>query len=167
MICGIICVHVCIDYKFCCLPCNIMIICFKYWMIWIHKSHHLLKWVTDNTKFLWYIVVRIGTGNSFGHGLQTLSSKPAVNKPSSICFMLRILLPIVNVKMLRMVYFAHFYSQISYGIIFGRSSSSMRNVFTIQKRAIRIMLWLGPRCSCREGFKKLDILTVPCLYIYA
>jgi len=43
----------------------------------------------------------------------------------------------------------------------------MRNVFIIQKRAIRIMLKLGPSSSCREGFKKLDILTVPCLYIYA
>jgi len=29
------------------------------------------------------------------------------------------------------------------------------------------MLRLGPKSSCREGFKKLDILTVPCLYIYA
>jgi len=47
------------------------------------------------------------------------------------------------------------------------SSSSMRNVFIIQKRAIRIMLRLGPRSSCRKGFKNLDILTVPCLYIYA
>jgi hypothetical protein len=36
-----------------------------------------------------------------------------------------------------------------------------------QKRAIRIMLRLGPRRSCREGFKKLGILTVPCLYMYA
>jgi hypothetical protein len=66
-----------------------------------------------------------------------------------------------------MVYFAHFHSQISYGVIFWGSSSSMRNVFIIQKRAIRIILRLGPRSSCREGFKKLDILTVPCLYIYA
>ena len=66
-----------------------------------------------------------------------------------------------------MVYFAHFYSQISYRIIFWGSSSSVRNVFIIQKRAIRVMLTLGPRSSCREGLKKLDILTFPCLYIYA
>jgi len=81
---------------------------------------------------------------------------------SSICFVLRKLLPIVDVKVL--VYFAHFYSHISYGIIFWGSSSSMRNVFIIQKRAIRR---LGPRSSCREDFKKLDILMVLCLYIYA
>jgi len=68
--------------------------------------------------------------------------------------------------MLQTVYFAHLNSQISYGIIFWGSSSSMRNVFIIQKREIRIMLRMGPRNSCREGFKKLDILTVPCLYIY-
>ena len=29
------------------------------------------------------------------------------------------------------------------------------------------MLRLGPGSSYSEGFKKLDILTVPCLYIYA
>ena len=37
----------------------------------------------------------------------------------------------------------------------------------VHKRAIRIMLRLGPRISCREGFKKFGILTVPCLYMYA
>jgi hypothetical protein len=58
------------------------------------------------------------------------------------------------------------HSQINYGMIFWGSSSSMRNVFIIQKRAIGIMLRLGPRSSCWEGFKKLDILTVPCFYIY-
>ena len=29
------------------------------------------------------------------------------------------------------------------------------------------MLGLGPRSSCRGAFRKLDILTVPSLYIYA
>jgi len=59
--------------------------------------------------------------------------------------MLRKLLPIVNLNILQMVYFAHFYSQISYGIIFWGSSSSMRNVFIIQNRAIGNMLRLGQK----------------------
>jgi hypothetical protein len=75
--------------------------------------------------------------------------------------MLRKLLPTVNVNMLHMVYYAHFYSQISFSIIFLGTSSSMSNVFIIQETAIRIMLRLGPRNSCTVGFKKLDILTVP------
>ena len=37
----------------------------------------------------------------------------------------------------------------------------------LKKRAIRIKLRLGSGSSCREGFKKLDILAVPCLYVYA
>jgi len=89
-----------------------------------------------------------------------------VNELSSICFMLRKLLPIVNLKMLRMVYFEHFYLQISYGLIIWGSTSSMRNVFIIQGRAIRIMLRLGPRSSHRGGCRKLDVLTASCLYIY-
>jgi hypothetical protein len=59
--------------------------------------------------------------------------------------MLRKLLTIVNVNISQMVYFAHFYSQISYGIIFWSSYSSMRNVLIIQKRAIRNMLRLGSK----------------------
>jgi hypothetical protein len=81
--------------------------------------------------------------------------------------MFRKLLPTVNVKMLHMVYFAYFYSHISYGKIFWGSSLSMRNAFMIQKRAIRIILRLGPRSSFREEFQKVNTLTVPCLYIYA
>jgi len=79
--------------------------------------------------------------------------------------MLRKLLPIVNVKMLQMVYFAHFFSQISYGINFWGSSSSMRNVFVFKKRAIRIMLRLGPRSCCREVFRKIGV-TYSNVFIY-
>jgi len=81
--------------------------------------------------------------------------------------MLRKLLPIVNVKMLCMVYFAHFYSHISCGIVFWGLSSSKRNVFIIQKRAIRIMLRLGPRSSCREGYLQfLVYIFMPPCYLY-
>jgi hypothetical protein len=46
----------------------------------------------------------------------------------------------------------------------------MKRVFVAQKRAIRAiraMLTMRPRSSCREVFRELGILTVPCLFIYA
>jgi hypothetical protein len=43
----------------------------------------------------------------------------------------------------------------------------MKNVFVAQKRVIRLMLRLGSGDSCREGFKRMGILTVPSLYIYS
>jgi hypothetical protein len=66
-----------------------------------------------------------------------------------------------------MTYFAYFHSVVNYGIIFLGSSASMPNVFLIQKKAVRIMLGLGHRSSCRDAFKKLNIHIVPSLYIYA
>jgi hypothetical protein len=59
-----------------------------------------------------------------------------VKKLSLICFMLRKLLCIVNVKMSQIVYFAQFNSQISKGLIFWGLSSSMRNVLIIQKEQL-------------------------------
>jgi hypothetical protein len=80
---------------------------------------------------------------------------------------LRKLQSIVSEQVLRMISFSHFQSQLGYGIIFWGSSSSMKSIFAVQKRAIRVLLRQGPRSLCREGFRKMGILTVPCLYIYA
>jgi hypothetical protein len=49
-----------------------------------------------------------------------------IKKLNSICFILRKFLHILKLKVLRMAYFAHFYSHISYGIVFWSSSSSMK-----------------------------------------
>jgi hypothetical protein len=80
--------------------------------------------------------------------------------------MLRKLQPIVSEQILWMVYFSYFQSQLSCGIIFWGSCSSMKSIFVVQKRAIRVLSRQSPRSSCREGFRKMGILTVPCLYIY-
>jgi hypothetical protein len=90
-----------------------------------------------------------------------------VRKLSSVCYVMRKLSNILNIVTLRIAYFAYFQSCVKYDIIFWGSSSTMHNVFLIHKRIIRIMLGLGPRSSCRGVFRKLDILTVPSLYIYA
>ena len=38
--------------------------------------------------------------------------------------------------------------------------------FILQKRIVRILAGVSSRCSCRGLFKRLNILTLPCLYIY-
>jgi hypothetical protein len=43
------------------------------------------------------------------------------------------------------------------------NSATMHKVFFIQKK-ISIMMGMGSRCSCRNWFKKLEILPVPSLY---
>jgi hypothetical protein len=53
----------------------------------------------------------------------------------------------------------------TYGIIFWGSSHYSDNIFKIQKRTIRVMMNVGNRASCRELFKKLNILPLHSQYI--
>jgi hypothetical protein len=41
----------------------------------------------------------------------------------------------------------------------------MQQVFKLQNRVVRVMSGTGPRSSCRNLFKKLNTLPVPCQYI--
>jgi len=63
-----------------------------------------------------------------------------------------------NIETLRMVYFAYIHSIMSYGIIFGGNQPYSDKIFEIQKRVIRIITSSRMRDSCRELFKKLEIL---------
>ena len=69
--------------------------------------------------------------------------------------------------MLRVIYFAHIHSVISYGIIFWGSSFYANKVFTLQKKIIRIITNTRPRDSCREIFKSMEIMTLYSQYIYS
>jgi hypothetical protein len=71
----------------------------------------------------------------------------------------------LNTDILRIVYCAYFHPIIQYGIIFGGNSAHAQQVFKLQKRVVRVMSGMGPRSSCRNLFKKLNILPVPCQYI--
>jgi hypothetical protein len=68
---------------------------------------------------------------------------------------------IVPLDMLKLIYFAHIYSIINYGIIFWGGSSGANKVFILQKKIIRITIMnTRPRDSCREIFKKMEIMTL-------
>jgi len=64
------------------------------------------------------------------------------------------------------VYTAHSHTLIKYSVIYWCTSTATHTVFFIQKRIIRIKLGIGQRSSWRNGFKELDILTVPSLYFF-
>jgi len=61
-------------------------------------------------------------------------------KLSSACFAMRSVKPFVSQQMLKVIYFSHFHSIISYGIIFWGNSAPSSRVFRMQKRIIRIMM---------------------------
>ena len=82
------------------------------------------------------------------------------------CYAFRILVNVVNQNVLRCAYFANIYSHLRYGIIFWGNSSHILRTFRIQKRIVRIICKSASRAPCRPLFRKLNILTLPSMYIY-
>jgi hypothetical protein len=106
---------------------------------------------TADTKFIGLII-------------NTLSRKQhieqLVSKMSSACYPLRNIKHMVPLDILRIIYFAHIHSIISYDIIFGGSSSYTNKVFLLQNKIIRIIINTKLRHSCRKLFKNLEIMTL-------
>jgi len=82
-----------------------------------------------------------------------------VNRMCTACYALRNIKCVVPIDTLRVIYFAHIHSIMSYGVIFWGSSSHANKVFILQKRIIRITTNTKPRDSCREVFKNMEIMT--------
>ena len=68
---------------------------------------------------------------------------------------------------LRIVYFTYAHSIMSNGIILGGNQPHSEKIFKIQKRVIRIITNSRARNSCRELFKKLEILPLYSKYIFS
>jgi len=94
-------------------------------------------------------------------------------KLSSASYIIRTLKPILTIKNLKVIYYSYahsiiYYSYahsiISYGLIFGGNSSHSYMIFKIQKRIIRIIANSNHRTSCRDLFKKLNILPLQSQY---
>jgi len=81
-----------------------------------------------------------------------------MKKLSKVCYIIRNAKTCMSVSSLKMIYHAFFHSVMSYGIIFSGNSSYSTMIFKIQKKSIRIIEGCGNRVSCRNLFKKLQIL---------
>ena len=89
-----------------------------------------------------------------------------LHKLSTVCFLMRKLYYTLNINDLKTVYFAYYYSLVKYGIICWGNVSVSNKVFVLQKKIIRIMIGVGPSHTCRGLFKKLNVLPIPCVYIF-
>jgi hypothetical protein len=81
------------------------------------------------------------------------------------CYAIRIMKQYSNVTTLKMIYHAYFHSLLKYGILFWDNSLEAKKIFLLQKRAIRIIMGMKHRESCRPAFIKLNILTLASQYI--
>lgn len=87
-------------------------------------------------------------------------------KLSSVCYVLYRLKFLTSNQISLAYYYAHFYSRITYSILFWGSSCLWIKVFRMQKRALRNIAGVNKFHSCKDLFKKYKLLTVPCIYIY-
>jgi len=78
-------------------------------------------------------------------------------KLCSACYALRNLKHMVPQSTLRTIYYAYIHSILSYSIIFWGRSSSVNNLFILQKKTVRIITNTGVRESCMEAFKTKEI----------
>lgn len=81
-------------------------------------------------------------------------------------YVLRRLKYCLSLNYLKTVFHALIQAHLRYGILFWGSAHRARELFIWQKKALTIILGLLNRQSCRGNFRKLEILTVPCLYAY-
>ena len=85
---------------------------------------------------------------------------------SSAAYAVRKIRQFTDVDTARLVYFSYFHSIMSYGILLWGRAADIESIFILQKRAIRAIYELRRRDSLRELFKEINIMTVPCQYIY-
>jgi len=72
---------------------------------------------------------------------------------------------VISNNAFRGIYFANFHSHLRYGILFWGSDSQGIKVFKLKKKVVRLICNVKKRTPCRDLFKKLNILPMPCVYI--
>ena len=67
---------------------------------------------------------------------------------SAATFAMRVLKPLLSLDVLKLTYYSHFHSILSYEIIFWGNTPHSNVIFKMQKKAVRIMIGIRNRDSC-------------------
>jgi hypothetical protein len=86
-------------------------------------------------------------------------------KLSTACYIIRSAKTYMSTSSLKTIYYAIFPSLMTCGNIFWGNSPLGATIFRLQKKAIRIMGGSGNRVSCRDLFRKFQILPLTSQYL--
>lgn len=114
--------------------------------------------ISSSTKFLG---VHVDCGIKWKVHIDSLEKRL-----NSSIYSLNVLKKTVDISTLKVVYFANIQSIFSYGIVCSGNSSHSNSLFVKQKIALRTMLGMKFRQTCRGVFRANNILTLTGLYIY-
>ena len=81
------------------------------------------------------------------------------------CYAIWSMVQISNINTINSIYYVYIHSITKYWKFFLGNSYNNGNIFTSQKKIIRIQAGAQLRTSWRSLFKQLEILPVPCQYI--
>jgi hypothetical protein len=90
-----------------------------------------------------------------------------LSRLSSACCAVRVITSLVSEDTLKMIYHSYVHLMITYSIIFWASSLHNTDIFKIKKLIIWIMTKSRSRDSCRQLFKRLEILPLQSQYIFS
>jgi hypothetical protein len=112
---------------------------------------------TSSTKFLG---VSLNEPLSLDKHIEALPKKLDTD-----CYIIRSLKTYMSTLSLKTIYYSLFHSLMTYGIIFWGNFPLGATIFRLQKKAIKIMEGCGNRVSCRDLFRKLNILPLTSQYL--
>jgi hypothetical protein len=79
-------------------------------------------------------------------------------------YVIYILKKVINPHVCRTMYFACFHTHLKYGITVWGNDPQSRKIFLLQKKVVRLMCNVNQQTSCRNLFRMLGILPLPCIY---
>ena len=86
-------------------------------------------------------------------------------KLGSACYIKRSIKPFIALNTLKTIYYSYFNAIIRYGLPSSGNSSHAIKLFSKHKRIVRIMMSCKNRISCRNLFRRLEILPFVFQYI--
>ena len=85
---------------------------------------------------------------------------------SSAAYAVRKIRRLTDVETAHLFYYSYLNGFMSYGILLWGRTADIEFIFILQQKAVRVIYNVYRRESLRELFKKVNIMTVLCQFIY-